>query len=375
MKITEGQIKFLLVLLIAALLAIPYFFVIQPQMETAEALEREIEQLRERRMTLERHTAAIPEYQEGLLALRMDKDSIFSRYPSELPQEATIMFIHETERMIPLRMQQVNFALDSSQQIVGDESAAAHAAVIAAQELTPLIVGLDGVRNTTQITFDSTYEEFKSLLAHVANFPHRMVIPRLRVSFNGDCGTASGDFNLNQFAIDGENRDRVFTAEPEMELGADNIFFSLLGWHGGWSDIPDELWGTDLYLILSQPEADIEAKILAMYGDIDGTSRLTSTVNATEDMTITFTGEEGLYSVAYRIGEVELATDYYFITLKGFLTFQVNSSPRVGSNDQVGVRVNLINRSDLPLYVKIDGDDPDEARISFPSLTGSIYFN
>ncbi|MCL2719531.1 MAG: hypothetical protein FWE14_12210 [Lachnospiraceae bacterium] len=224
MKATDEQKKLLLLLLIAIVVAIPYFFIIRPQMDKSETLRAEIAALSARRDVLEGYLVKMPEYQQELAAMEGRKKEIFSHYPSELPQEATLLFIDKAEKNIPIFMRQVAFSPDVLVEMISPESAEPFIEVMEIASNEPLIQGLDGLNNLTAIAFEGSYASFKSLLRHVAEYENRLVIPNLSVNYRADTALVSGNFTLRQFAMSGEGRERVISVEPVMRLGAPIIF-------------------------------------------------------------------------------------------------------------------------------------------------------
>ena len=223
-KTTTEQKKLLLLLLIGIVVAIPYFFFIRPQMELSDELRREIISLKERQIVLEGYRQMMPQYQLELAEMEVTKNEIFSRYPSELPQEATILFIDGTEKSIPMNMRQVGFAADALAMLVSPDYAVPYLEVMEIASTTALIEGLDAIANSTTLTFSCSYESFKKFLRHVAEYDNRLVIPTLSASLDADTLLITGNFTLDQFAISGEARDKVLTDEPIMRLGVLNIF-------------------------------------------------------------------------------------------------------------------------------------------------------
>jgi len=223
-SMTDQQKKLLLFLLIGAIVAIPYFFIIQPQMERADFLRSEIRTLEQRRAILEGHRDKMPEYQVALGEMHLMKNEYFAHYPSELPQEATILFIDATEKRLPITMKQIGLSADTLSPVTSANSANAHAAVMEIASNEPLIEGLNGIKNTTALSYECSYENFKRFLKYIEEYKSRIVIPNMSISFNEETGMVSGSLTLIQYAIDGEGRDRVISKDPFMQLGTPNIF-------------------------------------------------------------------------------------------------------------------------------------------------------
>jgi len=225
MKATEEQKKLLLLLLIGIIVAAPYFLLIRPQLDKSEAIRTEITALEQRRDVLEAYRLKMPEYQEALAEMHVKKNEFFARYPAELPQEATILFIDKTESSIPIMMKQVAFTADDLSKIYDKESALVYADVMEITSTEPLIEGLDGLKNTTTISFECSYDSFKKFLKYIEDYKSRLIIPTVSINYSEDTMMVSGQFMLIQYAVSGEGRERVISNEPFMRLGAPNIFY------------------------------------------------------------------------------------------------------------------------------------------------------
>ena len=224
MKAEKDNKKVMLFFLIAIIIAVPYFFFIRPQLETSENLRNEISALNIRRQELENHRIKMTDYAYGLGLMHAVKDAFFAHYPSELPQEATILFIDRTEKNIPIKLEQISFTRDTISEVTSSAGAVVYETTMEQISSNPLIEGLNGVSNTSSVTFEATYEDFKKFLKYVADYDNRIVIPNISISYNVDTDFLSGQFILRQHALSGEGRERVITPEPPFILGVPMIF-------------------------------------------------------------------------------------------------------------------------------------------------------
>ena len=71
--------------------------------------------------------------------------------------------------------------------------------------------------------------------------------------------------------------------------------------------------------------------------------------------------------------EVKLGDDSYSFELTDKeLAIYVESNDRVDSDDKNGVKLNVTNDTDVPVYVKVAGDDSDAPRFALGSKTGTV---
>ncbi len=382
MKISERDKKLLLILLIVAILFLPYFFFIQPSMDKMEEIDKEITELRSVKSQLDQWAVNAEYYKTEVERMAVEKETIFQKYPSGLSQEASILFIDQTEKTIPISLYQVSFGEDVAAQITSEadkeqiqaveEATGDHTdmEVIAdTTETTSLGGGLQGIATSSQFTFSAGYEEFKAFLDYIANYRERMVITELNADYSVEMQTVEGSFKLLQYAIAGETREPVKVMEPNRLQGTSNVFMQAAG-NFGEADQAGE--PADFFLMLSQPEAIMEAKIIGKSGDTSEKTYLVSDDNSEQEVTITFEGDAGTYTASYSIGKKAYEGDKITFTKEGAIYFEILSSPRVGSDDKVAAKVSVINKTDVNVNVRVLEDDKEKPRVNIMGKTGAV---
>lgn len=381
-KLSDRDKKLLLVIAALLIACIPYLLIVSPYMDKTQVMKAEVETLINRKKYLEQLSANIGEYQEMAVNIAVDKEKILSRFPSELLQEENILFIYNTEKLIPIKLQQVTFGTDFSVPITSTETAQQIQAV---EEVTDNVTqdevitdniqtaeigeGLTGSSSETQFTFEAGYREFKDFLKYIKDYNDRMVITNITASYSGETDVVSGNFTLMRYAIGGEDRLPVRVTEPNLLLGTTNIFKQAAGPGTG---IQEEQYRPDFFLLLSQPEADIEAKIFGQSNDATEATYLKSDDNSQQEVKIIFEGRNGEYTANYQIGNKEFGEEGVTFSKTGIINFEILSSPRVGENDKVAAKVNIVNNTDLTVSVKITEDDMENPRVNITGKTGVI---
>ncbi|MCL2052059.1 MAG: type II secretion system protein GspM [Lachnospiraceae bacterium] len=225
LDISERDKKLLLLLLIVAIIAVPYYFLIQPGINQISDMRAEIEELNAEKTRLEGYVRRVPEYREAIEGYVVEIGQILSRYPRELPQEATIIFIDRTEKQLPIRLQSVSFASEKRSPITASMANQA-ADDDEEMELGQTKVGdlLTGIAMDMSFNFTSSYQEYKNFLNYILNHQDRMVISRMSARENADTERVEGTFTMTAYAIYGANRYPVNINIPPFELGTLNIF-------------------------------------------------------------------------------------------------------------------------------------------------------
>jgi type II secretory pathway component PulM len=386
MQLSERDKKLLLVLVIVAIIFLPYFFVIEPLFEKCDTLNNDIADLQSELRYQE--TLALQEEEYGNASQQLDYASaeLLNRFPSELPQEGSILFIHNTEQIIPISLYQVSFGDDVAAQITSDSEAQAIDDVEAATGdvtddsvirdntvTTNLGGGLTGIQTQTRFSYDAGYDEFQSFLKYIMDYKDRMVITELDATYSAELNRVSGSFSLTQYALSGGGREGVQVQEPDMLQGTTNIFKQAAGNFGtedtGTSTTPD------FFILLNQPDADVDSLIIGQSSDVTEETYFTSSKNDSQEVTITFTGEDGNYNANYQIGKSSYSEDGIDFTKKGDIRLQIISSERLNNQDKVAIDLNIVNRTDAVVNVETLNEDSTNPRVTVKGKTGDIILN
>lgn len=380
MKITlsERDKKLLLVLVIVAIICLPYFFVIQPFMDKNTKIEAEIKELRNQKQYLEDLSINEGEYAKASDEIAVMAQELLMRFPSDLPQEASILFINNTEKKIPIRLHQVTFGDDVAAQITSSADAAQIDAVeqetgdvtndAVVEEVTETVAisgNLSGKSTETKFSFEAGYKEYKDFLEYILNYNDRMVITNMTATYGMD--VVSGNFTLKQYAISGDGRPPVNYLEPNLMHGTTNVFLQAAGM--GSAEETDEA-GEDFFLMLSQPDADVDALIFGKSNDATEETYFYTDKNAQQETTISFEGKDGQYTANYYIGKEAYSEEGISFAKNGSINFEVISSPRASEKDKVETKLNIVNNTDVTLHVNILDDDTENPRVTILEKTG-----
>lgn len=433
MKLNEKDNKLLGILLILVILVVPYLLIISPFYEKTRVLNSEVAELEARYTYLQNLDANRVEYQEKVKEYHQLRQDMLDLFPADIEQEASIVFISATEKLLPASLRQISFTqnyaafIEPVEEVDGtlptEEGVPEEGAVenpepyqeegegpqtpgeivdavkddpilkalaelegteeekAAMAEAIALGDGLIGITGSTQISYECSYMVFKQMLNYIKQYEERMVMSTLSASYNEEEEIVSGVFTLEQYAVKGLEREYTEVQVPEVNIGNGNIFVSGSGisgvTEGSASNSPENVGDAyDYFMMLAQPEADVEAKIIGKTNDGAGESYINSDLNSKQEMTITFTGKEGEYAVSYAVGKTRYPSTNY---AKGepfdpgaTLDLLIISSPRVGDNDKVGANVNIHNKTDLPCTVTLLEEDPENPRIDFKGKTGEV---
>ena len=384
MKLSERDRKLLLILVIVIIVCAPYFFVIQPLMDKVDSLGKEISDLNAQVKYREELALMEEEYGKAAEQMAAMETELLSKFPSDLPQEASILFIHNTEQVIPISLYQVAFGDDVAAQVTSTAEEQAIEDVEAETgdttqteviedntQTTSLGLGLTGIQTQTRFAYDAGYEEFKDFLKYIADYHDRMVITELEASYSGEMNLVSGNLTLSQYALKGEGRNAVQFLEPNMIQGTTNVFKQA----SGNFDTTEVAASPDFFILLNQPGADVDAIIVGQSNDVTESTYLSSTKNAKQEVNIYFEGETGKYNAYYEIGKTKYDDAGVDFDKDGNIELQIISSSRLDDSDKVEISLNIYNTSDAIVKVTTLNDDAEKPRVTIKGTEGDIIIN
>lgn len=381
MKLTEKDKNLLLILAVIAAFCLPLVLLVQPAMNKCEALTREISELQSRKSYLDQIVAAGSTYQEEAENIAVKKEELMNRFPSDIPQEASLLFMDNTEKKIPISLYQVGFGEDVAMQMTSAPTQEAIDQVEAdtgdvtddsvyadTTSQTAVTSGLTGISTSTDFSYTAGYEEFKEFLDYIENYNDRMVITSLTASYAMDMNQVNGNFTLIQYALKGEDRNPVSFLEPEMLQGTNNIFTQA---SGVFNEETNQ--SAQFFLMLNQPDADDEAFIMGQMSDVAEETYLVNDENKLQKAAIEFEGTNGEYTAYYSVGKEKTVKEGIPFTADGQIGFEILSSERADDKDKVSVQVDIVNNTDTIVYLSVQNDDEENPRVTIKGKTGDIF--
>ena len=381
MKLTEKDKNLLLILAVIAAFCLPLVLLVQPAMNKCEALTHEISELQSRKSYLDQIVAAGSTYQEEAENIAVKKEELMNRFPSDIPQEASLLFMDNTEKKLPISLYQVGFGEDVAMQMTSAPTQEAIDQVEAdtgdvtddsvyadTTSQTAVTSGLTGISTSTDFSYTAGYEEFKEFLDYIENYNDRMVITSLTASYAMDMNQVNGNFTLIQYALKGEDRNPVSFLEPEMIQGTNNIFTQA---SGVFNEETNQ--SAQFFLMLNQPDADDEAFIMGQMSDVAEETYLVNDENKLQKAAIEFEGTDGEYIAYYSVGKEKTVKEGIPFTADGQIGFEILSSERADDKDKVSVQVDIVNNTDTIVYLSVQNDDEENPRVTIKGKTGDIF--
>jgi len=214
MKISDRDLKLLVIVLLAIVIACPIFFVIRPYNNRIAEVEAHITTLKERQAFLAKLNENRQFYNDSIVLLTDERNKIVQDFAEGLRDENTVMFLANTERQIPIAMRMISFS----------EEEPTHISDSYVADNGETVEGLDALTSVSDVTFTADYSALKDFLKFILDSDKRIVITSLNMDQNEDNGTIEGEFYLNHYAITGEGRELEAAKIPSIDHGLERIF-------------------------------------------------------------------------------------------------------------------------------------------------------
>lgn len=367
--------KILLVLAAIAILVLTFVFVIKPKREEIASLQSEIDELQARYDDLCEKEKHKDEFIQETADFNEQFDEVVAKYPADLNQESTVMFLKGVEEANEFINNSVSMPRDTQFYVLGQGAVEGDAVETETEEGedAPYICSQVGY----SISYNGTYDGIKDYLDYIANYKYRMNISSVSIAYNTEAedplSECTGAIQLNAYSISGPNR-TPDKPTVDVDEGKDNIFVGDLagGVSGSVSYDSDNgeaiVADHSLVMLLNNANNDTNSGIIVAASEASDSTYVTSSDNEVVDVDISITEEDGKKYMTYAIGSNEKRVE---ITSSD-VTIYVKSSARVDSKDTNGVNVSVANDTDLSVYFKVVDDDSSEPRFNLSKKAGVV---
>lgn len=371
MSLSKSNIKILLFIVAVAIVGLTYLYVFKDNMSTADTIQSEVDELQVRYDELQAKQKDRDMYEEKTAEFEQKFADRLAYFPAALDQETSVMFIKGVEKDEGNLQFSVNSVGLGQPDVFYSLSAAATASTSddASEAATAATGDYQCLSAAFPISYTGSYEGLKDFIDYIMGYKYRMNISSFNISYNAQDETYSGSIALNAYCVTGGGReaDKVDVDVPE---GVSNIFLGGEGAATVTSSSHDEGQGADIasdhdiLIGLNNANGDSSDGIIVSAGS----NKVSSTANDVETVKLSITDEDGKNMVEVALGD----DSYSFELTDKDLTIYVESSDRVDSDDKNGIKLNVTNGTDVPVYVKVADDDTSAPRFALGSKTGTV---
>lgn len=213
MKISDREKKLVLIVLLAAIIALPIFFFIKPKIEETNELKAELVTLNERHEYLKDLYQKMGYYEDEIARLIKERNELINHYAQGILQENTIMFLRDAEIKYDMQMAVLSFA----------EIDETHISDGYTNEDGEFVEGLDAIKSSIAISYKCEYDEMKKFIDYIFANKEKMLLSDIQMKLASD-DRIEGTFVFDQFAITGEGRSLDQVKVTGLEHETDRIF-------------------------------------------------------------------------------------------------------------------------------------------------------
>ena len=353
---SKSNIKVIIVLLCLVIAGGTYLYVYKPNKEATDSAKSETESLEVKLADLQEKNKHRDEYIEMTEQYYADFNEVVKDFPATLDNELTVMFIKGIED---------NF---NQEFLIGNASMP-----VPSEFYT--LGGVDSsyqcYQRTVPITYTGNYENVKQFMEYIMNYKYRMNIASINIAYDAENDVATGSINMNQYCVFGEGR-TPDTLDLDVELGVDNLFIGGEGAATNTNFAYDADNGAvikttnDIKIVLSSANNDSADGVVVAAGN-DSTN-VSSNSQGEVSINLDIFAEDGKNYATYSIDDKN-----YTVELTGNdVKIYVASSKRTDADDKNVAKLNINNKTDLSVFVKVDDDDATSPRFKMGSKTGTV---
>lgn len=260
MKASKKEIL-LLVGLFGILVAVGcYFLVYQPQIEQAEAIEQENQELQTRINDLSSKMENKDSYEAETERMNQEMEAIFESFPVDVKEEDAVLLAINQELIAPMMISSLGITSCDPVVLQSDEEDVSHTYEIdeieeyeAQEGIGDSLSASDATATETvsrpsvlmdrsvTMNYMTSYDGLKRSIKNITLQDNRMSINNVTVSFDESTGLLSGTTVVDMYCIPGQpDKEYVQPNFSSVLLGSDNLFGSIELYGGGLMPLVDE---------------------------------------------------------------------------------------------------------------------------------------
>lgn len=224
-RLTDSEIRLLLVFLAVLMLAAAYFFSFQRNVERAEEIEAQNEEDKAFAEMLESMVARRPQIEAQTEEYRQTIRDIIAKYPSYVPTEKAIEIIQQIENRTGVHMRSIGFSMAGlvisldGYSWVEDEGG----------QVTSTGASSVGYRDTLSMSYEAGYDDFKDMVDYIGRLTDRTTVPSITASYDSSTGNVSGAVTINMYYLTETGKEYEKPDITGIRKGLSNIFIGGTG--------------------------------------------------------------------------------------------------------------------------------------------------
>ena len=228
-KLSDSEIRLLLMLFALIMLAAAYFFSFQKNVTRAQEIEGQNQKDQQTVNTLESMVGRQAEVEAQTEEYRQYVQDVIAKYPPDVTTEKAIVIIQELEELSGVHVTNISFAMDN---VIGNLATAVASEPAVSDgtedsESTGPVVGMYlGYYDTLAMTYESEYTSLKDIISYIAGLKDRTTVPAITAAYDSETGNLSGVITVNMFYLTNTGKEYEAPRITGINKGVEDIFRS-----------------------------------------------------------------------------------------------------------------------------------------------------
>lgn len=219
-NLSDRDAKIIMLLLIFAVIALPYVFYSKNTREDTEIQKAKNVQLEERYAQLQKMNENRQWYLDETARLDKERDLLIASFPADIRSENYTMFLLNMEYNSQLNAVEEMKKIEEDEElqrpgmrgIDGNSTVFIDTVSYAPNEIIPISEEgaekpLQGIVNSSSITYFGYYSGMKYILDYILNYEDPMIYRTIDMAYDPNSGVITGSITLDQYAISGLDRE------------------------------------------------------------------------------------------------------------------------------------------------------------------------
>lgn len=218
MKISKRDKALLIMLVGVAILAVCWFFVVDPTNVKTDALRNQNVQLKSTADTYSAVSVNADKYESGILQFKEEMKEIQAPYPSQIKRTDQVMYLANMENIFARNLKVKSMSMAPMTEVAANTE------------------GEGGTEATVKLykmpinySFLCTYDGFKDMVNYIFEDGDRKSINVVTLAFDSESGNLQGNITVDLYTLTGTDKEYKPTTIPPTTTGINDIFHTVNG--------------------------------------------------------------------------------------------------------------------------------------------------
>ncbi len=368
-KISRREFGLIAVLFIVLEIYVLYNYLLLPRWNEYQAVEERVSMTRQNHDLLAQEYAKLGELQGAMDQRQEEYEALQALVPPYVSQEDIILTLGDYADSSDLRVNSLSF--DSPQSgglevLSAEEGGGAQSTGLAGQGAV--------VARSVSVSFTGEYAQLYKFLGSVEKNERLMTVRDIALQRQKGT-TVSGSFRLTMAGYV-DDSGKVFELDVPDSPQKPSLFTAYPGFPEDAGSVSGELSDylkPNFSMTLSSYLDNAPKVSMAEYPKVETEINFNTNDQIAGKLTLTGTG--GSYRYSYTLGTESYTGASAISVTDGVIRMNVISQARKSAQDKVGIILDVENKTDVPLEIAVQNDDPTRPRFELGKTSGEVRVN